>query len=235
MTEFLKNAKHCSIQVPELIRYGKDAENREYMEIREISGSSVTHLKNRERNEAFAMVGGQMLKTNSLFDGYGWLNPETERGDYSSWKMFLTDFFDKYSGKILEPDLAKKLSRFDIRDLIQKIIPNQPETYLIHRDIKPGNLIKDRNGLIWILDWENAILGDPLFDIAQFGANFGHGAQWKALVKGYGLETNCEVYALYEILALIGINVFCQKYEFPKKRKQESFWDKGEWKNLEQK
>jgi len=98
-----------------------------------------------------------------------------------------------------------------------------PEPYLLNRDIKPSNIIKGEDESVWILDWENAILGDPLYDLALFGARYGHGTLWKRLKEGYGLNSSSPKYALYEIIGLIGIIDFYQKYQINYRGRQNQF------------
>ena len=48
--------------------------------------------------------------------------------------------------------------------LISKIEKLNP----CHNDLRWENIIKDKNGKIWIVDWEYATMGDKHFDIAYF-------------------------------------------------------------------
>ena len=44
--------------------------------------------------------------------------------------------------------------------------PSKMQTCLIHGDLRNGNLVIDKTGLVGILDWELARLGDPMEDLA---------------------------------------------------------------------
>ncbi|MBU4350871.1 phosphotransferase [Patescibacteria group bacterium] len=101
----------------------------------------------------------------------------------------------------------------DLLEAIERCSFSLGQPYLVHRDLKPGNLVKDDSGKIWIIDWENAMLGDPLYDIAIFGVREGHGAPWQNLVCGYGLDLSLPKYLLYEIVCLIGIIDFYAEYK----------------------
>jgi len=217
----LEMARSRGVLVPELLAYGRDSIDREYLETKMISGSTLVSMADRVQKEVFATIGGQLLRLRACFAGYGWLNGETKKGEYQSWRQFLIDFYERYSARIVAHDLSKVLEHCHMRDLIQESVSEPPEPYIIHRDIKPRNVIKDNSGFIWILDWENALLGDPLFDVAQFAANFGHGEQWRSVVSGYGLNIRTRTYALYEVIALIGVVAFCQKYCVPVARRRE--------------
>jgi len=58
----------------------------------------------------------------------------------------------------------------DTRELARRIAPFRP--VLCHNDLMPGNLIDDGQRL-WLVDWEYAGVGHPLFDLANASANAG--------------------------------------------------------------
>ena len=44
---------------------------------------------------------------------------------------------------------------------------------LCHHDLNPLNLLFDRDGRLWLVDWEYAGLGDPIFDLASYASQQG--------------------------------------------------------------
>jgi len=56
----------------------------------------------------------------------------------------------------------------DTRELARRIAPFRP--VLCHNDVLPANLIDDGRRL-WLVDWEYAGIGHPLFDLANASAN----------------------------------------------------------------
>jgi thiamine kinase-like enzyme len=56
----------------------------------------------------------------------------------------------------------------DARSLSRRIAPFRP--VLCHNDLLPANLIDDGEHL-WLVDWEYAGIGHPLFDLANLAAN----------------------------------------------------------------
>ncbi len=56
----------------------------------------------------------------------------------------------------------------DARSLSRRIAPFRP--VLCHNDLLPANLIDDGKRL-WLVDWEYAGIGHPLFDLANLAAN----------------------------------------------------------------
>ena len=58
----------------------------------------------------------------------------------------------------------------DARQLSRRIAPFRP--VLCHNDLLPANVIDDGERL-WLVDWEYAGIGHPLFDLANLSANAG--------------------------------------------------------------
>ena len=63
-------------------------------------------------------------------------------------------------------DAMRKLSR-----MIAAYVPT-----LCHNDMLPANVLDD-GGRVWIVDWEYAGMGHPLFDLAGFSVNCGFSAE----------------------------------------------------------
>jgi len=61
---------------------------------------------------------------------------------------------------------------------------------LCHHDLNPLNLLFDRGGRLWLVDWEYAGLGDPVFDLASYASQHGLGtrqlARFAAAYAGAG-------------------------------------------------
>jgi len=78
-------------------------------------------------------------------------------------------------------DLSSLLE--DIRQLSRRIAPFRP--VLCHNDLLPANLIDDGRRL-WLVDWEYAGAGHPLFDLANVSANGAlTGDQDRLLLENY--------------------------------------------------
>ena len=84
----------------------------------------------------------------------------------------------------MENNLLSKKGLEIVVNKINSLDSNLIYPYLIHRDIKFRNIIYSNNGKIWIIDWENAILGDPLFELAVFSARNGRNNFWRKLSEG---------------------------------------------------
>ena len=72
----------------------------------------------------------------------------------------------RHLGAELPPDVDRLLD--DARTLSQRLRPYRPT--LCHNDLLPANLIDDGQKL-WLVDWEYAGIGHPLFDLAGIAGN----------------------------------------------------------------
>jgi thiamine kinase-like enzyme len=87
-------------------------------------------------------------------------------------------------GAELPDDLDAMLE--DAGRLSQRIAPFRP--VLCHNDLIPANLIDDGQRL-WLVDWEYAGVGNPLFDLANVSANAELGADHEAALLAAYRET----------------------------------------------
>ena len=80
--------------------------------------------------------------------------------------------------------------------------PTRRTTTIVHGDFRTGNLIVDRTGLVAVLDWELAHLGDPVEDLGwfcvrawRFGSpeRAGGFGPLSELLAGYGEVTGVDV------------------------------------------
>lgn len=55
-----------------------------------------------------------------------------------------------------------------VAEWLQQNVPSDPEMALVHGDFRPGNVLfagTDHPEITGVLDWETAMLGDPLFEV----------------------------------------------------------------------
>ncbi len=84
----------------------------------------------------------------------------------------------------------------DARSLAGRVGPFRP--VLCHNDMLPANLLDDGDRL-WLVDWEYAGMGHPLFDLASVSANAGFGEDEDfALLAAYrGEALECDLGVLW--------------------------------------
>jgi thiamine kinase-like enzyme len=89
----------------------------------------------------------------------------------------------------------------DVRGLAGQVAPFRP--VLCHNDLMPGNLIDDGSRL-WLVDWEYAGAGHPLFDLANAAANAGFSDQDDhALLESYGGHFSLRTLAEFRVFKAI--------------------------------
>jgi thiamine kinase-like enzyme len=99
-------------------------------------------------------------------------------------------------GALLPPDIDAMLET--ARRLSRTIAPYTPT--LCHNDLLPANILDDGER-IWIVDWEYAGMGNPLFDLAGVSANCGYSEEQEiALLESYRGELRQR--DLYELRVL---------------------------------
>ncbi|WTU10681.1 aminoglycoside phosphotransferase family protein [Streptomyces sp. NBC_00075] len=75
------------------------------------------------------------------------------------YRRNLADFESLFDALGIEADSFKKL-RKNVSDLTERPF------CLLHADLHRENLILDRENRLWTIDWELAMFGDPLYDLA---------------------------------------------------------------------
>ncbi|MDW4907853.1 aminoglycoside phosphotransferase family protein [Streptomyces sp. ADMS] len=75
------------------------------------------------------------------------------------YRQNLADFKSLFDALGVDEDSFKRL-RKNVSDLTERPF------CLLHADLHRENLILDRTGRLWTIDWELAMFGDPLYDLA---------------------------------------------------------------------
>jgi len=219
----LSQARLRGINVPHVFDYYRDPNGREVLVLERIHGKHLLRSISQENTEHMFRAGTQiaLLSKAPLDCGWGWINPVSMTGISERWQSFLLFYVQTYYRRFIEENIIEEAHLQKVYRVIDSIDLNVLEPYLVHRDIKPSNIILKNDGTVWIVDWENAILGDSLFDLAIFGIRYGHGVLWKSFARGYGVDSLPLKYLLYEIIGLIGLIDFCRGYQINCQGRQE--------------
>jgi len=136
------------------------------------------------------------------------------RSEYKSWMDFLRKNLKKIKSldlKELRP-LVLKVSR-DFLSL-NKIISSRPKHSLLHFDLNKENMLLDSSGKkIFLLDWENAMIGDPLADYAILN-NFWFNNS-KNVIKDYINSKEEKLFIFYRRFFLLREIFYKLKYGMP--------------------
>ncbi|WP_136689077.1 phosphotransferase family protein [Halorhabdus amylolytica] len=140
-------------------------------------GESFAALSIEERRHVMEQVGSVLgdLHSTIAFEGYGRLDLSRGRlvvSDLSTdWREYFaemtSDHIDGLAGTIFADlqDVARDGLAARIESISRQGIPR-----LVHDDFRPGNLLFDtgtRSAITAVLDWEQPLAGDPLYNLAQ--------------------------------------------------------------------
>ena len=120
------------------------------------------------------------------------------------------DFIEQTRGRYEALDTPQPMIDFTARWLMENL-PDSPERTLVHNDFRNGNLMVDQTGVIAVLDWEIAHIGDPMRDLGWICTNsWRYGAGPELPVGGFG--TYEDLFAGYE--ATSGRKVDLQRVQY---------------------
>ncbi|SDN69954.1 hygromycin-B 4-O-kinase [Paenibacillus sp. yr247] len=164
------------IPIPRILEIGRA--NELYFSIAEkASGRTIISYPETEIKQILPDLVEQFTKINQVrlgqTKGYGWIQPSGD-GSYDSWLEFLISFFrEEQSGfwngwyalfehSFLEQDVFQYI--YDIMIDLSKCSPEK--RYLVHGDFHLGNMLTNGRTITGIVDWEMAMYGDFVFDLA---------------------------------------------------------------------
>ncbi|WP_327709748.1 aminoglycoside phosphotransferase family protein [Streptomyces sp. NBC_00464] len=105
-------------------------------------------------------------------EGCGPGRPDGRRDDSAAFLARLIDFTERHVYRRHLPGYGALFSGLGIRgDSLERLRKQArqltPRPYvLVHGDLHRENFIVDRRGDLWTIDWELAMIGDPLYDLA---------------------------------------------------------------------
>jgi hygromycin-B 4-O-kinase len=143
------------------------------------AGTTLSHYDTNQLPLLQAMLIKLFTDMNKLevgdTQGFGWVLPSGD-GSHTSWQGHLESSFDEtepgfwhgwhglFDGSFLDKGLFDTL----YAKMMKLAAYSQTERYLVHGDFHTGNLIADGSRLTGVIDWELAMYGDYMFDLATF-------------------------------------------------------------------
>ena len=217
----LDQARLEGIQTPQVISYSDHG--NETLIMQRVRGTSLGREVTLESLLAFAAIGEQLAARRQDHLGYGWIDPTLMQGAYNSWVEFLCDYTERYTEPLVRRDVINTTLQKKVLKAISHYheLRNTPSS-LVHRDIKPGNIVWGDQGA-FLIDWENVILGDPFYDLCVYRCRFGTGRRWDRLAAPINSASK-RVENLYLAIALIGVIDFCITYGYGIKQKSKQLY-----------
>ena len=98
------------------------------------------------------------------------------------------------------PDAVADGLRHRAREVFARLRAGDTPPVLCHHDLNPLNLLRDRDGRLWLVDWEYAGLGDAAIDLASFASQHGLDARQRTcLLDGYRRSGRTVVPARFDL------------------------------------
>lgn len=107
-------------------------------------------------------------------------------GLHTGWLDYLLVRLDRHIWLVSQAGLVSPNEVADIHDVFRELASIQffESSRLLHGDCGPHNSILTPDGNIALIDWEDALFGDPLFEVAMW-ATFNPQRRWRTFFDGY--------------------------------------------------
>lgn len=151
------------LPIPEIVSIGTLADGRAYCVSRRAEGVTLQDLTSSQLSPVLCPVAEAMhaiaTADVSATTGFGPFDPNGV-GRCATWREF-----------ILEPQVYNWPDRTRIDrhlDQIAQVADYCPETrQLVHGDFGSNNVLTDGSCITGVIDWSEALIGDPLYDLAN--------------------------------------------------------------------
>lgn len=118
--------------------------------------------------------------------------PVTVRADgrlnglFTDWPAFLRCRLDEHLTVCLGAGSISAAEAEEVREIFAhlEVAAVRDADRLLHGDAGPANVLVDAADRIHLVDWEDALVGDPLFELAST-ASFHPPPRWPSLFEGY--------------------------------------------------
>lgn len=144
--------------------------------------------------EANASVAAQLSLVHAIdVHGFGLLDVDRAgilRGTHATWASYLLTRRDEHLAALLDAGIVSDATARSIRTVTDQLGDVAlPTARLLHGDIGPHNVMLDGGDprRILLIDWEDALAGDPLFELAQW-ATFQPPRRWEPFRRAYENE-----------------------------------------------
>lgn len=167
--------RFCSddLPLPEVIEIGEFDTKHVFCITRRIPGITLQD-SDEETLKDLAGAVSRILETINTTDidrqgGFGPFN-DSGAADFASWHEFLMASVDtrcKDWDSLFARDLVDRNTIFPVFETFKRLAESCPEIKcLVHGDFGSNNVLTDGSRITGVLDWESALYGDPLHDVA---------------------------------------------------------------------
>ena len=193
-----ERARREGIVAPHIVTTNLEATDlpAAYLIERAIEGRPIS----ADDTRVLAVAGKQLRRLHSMTDldglgaGYGFLNQGADQTTWAAVLLEPIETLDNLAGPegsgtlgstdtVISADLVRRL-RAVVPDAIGRL-PQTPRA-LLHGDLHLRHIYASGGSLTGFIDWGDALVGDPLFDLGRFSRAGSRATE--ALLRGYGLD-----------------------------------------------
>jgi hygromycin-B 4-O-kinase len=166
-----------TIPIPKVIKIG-EVDHVYYAISEKAKGKPITHFEGDPRiKEILDSLSNCYTALNDTevdsSQGFGWISP-SGLANSKDWTQTLASFFDEHTegfhkdwtNLYTDSFLEKSLFEEGLTAMLELSSYSPSEPYLVHGDFHLGNMISNGKEVTGIVDWEMAMYGDFMFDLA---------------------------------------------------------------------
>lgn len=180
----------------------------EFMLMEFLRDSPLEQFKNSEYKNIYTDLGRVFKQIHSISaNNYGpidiklLLTKNELTGTFSSWKSFIFLNLNNHLKECVKIGVLSPSELVSLKSIYVKSKPifTNSKSSLIHNDPSLRNIFVNNNRVTGIIDWEDAIFGDPLWEIAfidTFLFRKEDKLKFKLFCNGYGININKEYKSL---------------------------------------
>ncbi|SFS64623.1 aminoglycoside phosphotransferase family protein [Paenibacillus sp. BC26] len=194
----------ADLPIPEIITIGELDDAYAYCISRRVPGVTLQDMNSSDMLSAAVPVMKALEAMSSAkmegTDGYGPFN-ENGMGRFGKWRDFIRSITESssYDWDAVKPCLnVRQIESY--MQVIEAFAPHCPEVrQLVHGDFGSNNVLTKGGRITGVIDWSEAMIGDPLYDIA----NIFFWRTWLECMEvqaQYIQEQHQEVMQQYEVL-----------------------------------
>jgi aminoglycoside phosphotransferase (APT) family kinase protein len=160
-------------------------------------------------------TGAGMLDVRNILDG------GPGKGLVRTWREFIFLNLDSHLEQCVRMGALTAQQSEQIEYIFQNALVSLSlnETVLLHGDLGNSNIYSDGREITAVLDWEDCMAGDPVFDIASWGTFVGNHEKLTVFLNGYrevrSLPADFEFrYWLYYIRIMLAKTVHRHRFKY---------------------
>jgi fructosamine-3-kinase len=204
----------------------------DYQVMDKVAGDALISFKDQQAvyDSHIIKLGIYLAKLHHSFtavNNYGLLNglkltQQTCTGVFSTWTDYLYTNFEHHLDYCVKNSVFDRVIAQEIKTIFydNDFIFNNIKPSLLHGDLNDHNIFVVEDQLL-IIDWEDALCGDPIFDIALWGTFMHHHEKLNFLIQGY--ETIAKLssdfylkYWLYYLRIILAKTVVRYRFDYYK-------------------